>query len=96
MSTEPTSAVRAAPRPAEFSPVANYDPERVPAVGHNPAKKGCSSRSAPAYPHSRRSLNLRVMKSERKPMVGTSIPRICGEAKARIEQDVEESGRMLV
>ena len=29
------------------------------AAGHNPAKKGCSSRSAPAFPPSRRSLNLR-------------------------------------
>src|ERR1035441_6546356 len=29
------------------------------AAGHNPAKKGCSSRSAPAFPPSRRSWNLR-------------------------------------
>ena len=32
MPTEPTSAVRATPRPAQFSLAANYDPELVPAL----------------------------------------------------------------
>ena len=36
MPTEPTSAVRATPRPAQFSLAANYDPELVPALAAYP------------------------------------------------------------
>jgi hypothetical protein len=36
MPTEPTSAVRATPRPAKFSLAANYDPELVPALAAYP------------------------------------------------------------
>jgi len=36
MPTEPTSTVRATPRPAQFSLAANYDPELVPALADYP------------------------------------------------------------
>ncbi|MFH0785529.1 MAG: hypothetical protein V2B20_26755 [Pseudomonadota bacterium] len=36
MSNEPTSAVRAAPRPTRFSLAANYDPELVPELAAYP------------------------------------------------------------